>query len=81
MSSDSYAKSLESVLKTARERKPETPQKEIPNDREELLRAAALVAVFSMTSVVDERSQLGRLLGPAWSQDQDRKSTRLNSSH
>ena len=52
MSSDSYAKSLESVLKTARERKPETPRKEMPTDREELLRAVALVAVFSMTSVV-----------------------------
>ena len=79
MSSYSYAKSLESVLKTARERKSETLRKEMPTDREELLRAAALVAVFSMTSVVDERSQLGRLLGPAWSQDHRR--TRMGATN
>lgn len=79
MSSDSYAKSLESVLKTARDREPETPHQEAPSDREELLRAAALVAVFSMATVVDERSQQGRTLGPAWSQDHRR--TRMGATN
>lgn len=79
MSSDSYAKSLESVLKTARDREIETPPQEVSTDREELLRAAALVAVFSMVTVVDERSHQGRSLGPAWSQDHRR--TRMGTTN
>ena len=73
MSSESYAESLEGVLKAARDIEPakreETPE---PDAREHLLRAAALVAVLSMIESVDERASLGRQLGSAWSQDHRR---------
>ena len=73
MTTESYAESLESVLKAARERLPE--EKNImkqDNLRQDLLRAAALVAVLSMIQVSDERALLGRQLGSAWSQDHRR---------
>ncbi len=73
MKTDSYAESLEDVLKSARnievsERNP--PQE--PNPREEMLRAAALVAILSMVESSDDLSQIGRDLGPAWAQDHRR---------
>jgi hypothetical protein len=73
MSSESYAESLEGVLKAARDIEP--AKKEEPKEvdsREHLLRAAALVAVLSMIESVDERASLGRQLGSAWSQDHRR---------
>ncbi len=80
MSTESYAKSLEGVLKSARERELDPPpKKEQTTDREQLLRAAALVAVLSMTDVKDERSQQGRILGAAWAQDHRR--TRMGSTN
>ena len=80
MSTESYAESLEGVLKAARDIEPE--EKEEPKDtgsREHLLRAAALVAVLSMIETVDERPSLGRQLGSAWSQDHRR--TRMGGSN
>ena len=80
MSSESYAESLEGVLKAARNIEP--AKREMPeetNPREHLLRAAALVAVLSMIESVDERSALGRQLGSAWSQDHRR--TRMGNSN
>jgi hypothetical protein len=74
MSSESYAESLEGVLKAARNIEPK--KREEPkeaNPREHLLRAAALVAVLSMIESVDERASLGRQLGSAWSQDHRRE--------
>ena len=73
MSAESYAESLEGVLKAARDIVPE--KKEEPKEsrsREHLLRAAALVAVLSMFEDVDNRASLGRQLGSAWSQDHRR---------
>jgi hypothetical protein len=80
MSSESYAESLESVLKAAREVQP-AKREEVAetNAREKLLRAAALVAVLSMIESVDERATLGRQLGSAWSQDHRR--TRMGNSN
>ena len=72
MTADSYAKSLEEVLKSARESKPEAPLKPGFSEREELLRAVALIAVLSMENVTDERGEMGRQLGVAWSQDHRR---------
>ena len=73
MSSESYAESLEGVLKAAREaRPPKREESQEVNNREQLLRAAALVAVLSMIESVDERASLGRQLGSAWSQDHRR---------
>ena len=73
MSSESYAESLEGVLKAARDIEPAKKEErgEI-NSRDHLLRAAALVAVLSMIESVDERASLGRQLGSAWSQDHRR---------
>ena len=79
MDSKSYAKSLEGVLKTARETELEPPKKVNRSDRDELLRAAALVAVISMSNVTDERSQQGRQLGQPWSQDHRR--TRMGQTN
>lgn len=80
MSSESYAESLEGVLKAAREIQP-VKKEEVAetNPRENLLRAAALVAVLSMIESVDERASLGRQLGSAWSQDHRR--TRMGNSN
>ena len=80
MSSESYAESLESDLKAAREVQP-AKREEVAetNAREKLLRAAALVAVLSMIESVDERATLGRQLGSAWSQDHRR--TRMGNSN
>ncbi len=80
MSSESYAKSLEGVLKSAREQETKSPpQQEEPTERDELLRAVALAAVISMVNVTDERSQQGRTLGAAWSQDHRR--TRMGATN
>ena len=73
MPPESYAESLEGVLKTARN--VEIVEREEPVDstsRDTLLRAAALVAVMSMIEDSDERSVRGRQLGSAWSQDHRR---------
>ena len=80
MKTDSYAESLEDVLKSARnvEVSERGPSQE-PNPREEMLRAAALVAVLSMVSGSDDRSQIGRELGSAWAQDHRR--TRMGKSN
>tara|TARA_Y100000588_G_C14082026_1_gene850613 strand:- start:392 stop:670 length:279 start_codon:yes stop_codon:yes gene_type:complete len=80
MSSESYAESIEGVLKAAREIQP-VKKEEVAeaNPRENLLRAAALVAVLSMIESVDERASLGRQLGSAWSQDHRR--TRMGNSN
>ena len=80
MSSESYAESLEGVLKAARDVQPAKREvAEEVNEREHLLRAAALVAVLSMIESVDERASLGRQLGSAWSQDHRR--TRMGHSN
>ena len=79
MVSDSYAESLENVLKSARENPlPEKQPEKKKHPREELLRAAALAAVMSMIDSVDDRSALGRQLGSAWSQDHRR--TRMGNT-
>ena len=73
MSSESYAESLEGVLKAARDIEPaKKEERKEDRTREHLLRAAALVAVLSMIESVDERASLGRQLGSAWSQDHRR---------
>ena len=73
MSTESYAESLEGVLKAAREKVPVEKNVLIENNsRQHLLRAAALVAVLSMSQISDDRASLGRQLGPAWSQDHRR---------
>ncbi|MDE0708359.1 MAG: hypothetical protein OSB33_05355 [Candidatus Poseidoniales archaeon] len=80
MSSESYAESLEEVLKAARNSETVTKNNPPENDsRELLLRAAALVAVMSIIGTSDERISLGRQLGSAWSQDHRR--TRLGLSN
>ena len=79
MTAESYAKSLEGVLKSARESKPEAPLQADFSDRDELLRAVALIAVLSMDNVTDERSKQGRQLGAAWSQDHRRTRMGANS--
>ena len=80
MSSESYAESLEGVLKAARNIEPKKREEvEETNPREHLLRAAALVAVLSMIESVDERASLGRHMGSAWSQDHRR--TRMGCSN
>ncbi len=80
MSSESYAESLEGVLKAARNVEPAAKQETVEGDsRESLLRAAALVAVLSLTGTSDERGALGRQLGSAWSQDHRR--TRMGLSN
>ena len=80
MSSESYAESLEEVLKAARSVEL-AAKKEKGNrvHREPLLRAAALVAVLSLVGSSDERASLGRQLGSAWSQDHRR--TRMGQSN
>ena len=73
MSTESYAESLEGVLKAAREEAPVDKNVLIENNpRQHLLRAAALVAILSMSQISDDRAVLGRQLGPAWSQDHRR---------
>jgi hypothetical protein len=73
MSSESYAESLEGVLKAARDIEPaKKEERKEDKNREHMLRAAALVAVLSMIESVDERASLGRQLGSAWSQDHRR---------
>jgi hypothetical protein len=73
MKPDSYAESLEGVLKAARNVKvSETNNPKDSNPRDEMLRAAALVAVLSMVGASDNRAQIGRELGPAWAQDHRR---------
>tara|TARA_X000001036_G_scaffold374004_1_gene362173 strand:+ start:43 stop:321 length:279 start_codon:yes stop_codon:yes gene_type:complete len=73
MSTESYAESLEGVLKAAREKAPVDKNVLIENNpRQHLLRAAALVAILSMSQISDDRAVLGRQLGPAWSQDHRR---------
>jgi hypothetical protein len=70
MSSDSYAESLSGVLKSARDA-PLPPQEEA-NARDEILRAAALVAVLSMIETADDHSRIARDLGSAWTRDHRR---------
>jgi len=80
MPPESYAESLEEVLKTARD--VEIVEKEETVDstpRNSLLRAAALVAVMSMIEATDERATQGRQLGSAWSQDHRR--TRMGNTN
>ena len=73
MKTDSYAESLEDVLKSARNiEAPERRPSQESNPRDEMLRAAALVAVLSMVGASDGRSQIGRELGSAWAQDHRR---------
>ena len=80
MSSESYAESLEDVLKAARSVEFAAKQEKVDCDpREPLLRAAALVAVLSLVGSSDERALLGRQLGSAWSQDHRR--TRMGQSN
>ena len=80
MSSESYAESLEGVLKAARNIEPAKREEVKEADaRQDLLRAAALVAVSSMIESVDERGALGRQKGSAWSQDHRR--TRMGDSN
>ena len=81
MTSESYAESLEEVLKAARNIEPKRIEEKVveAHPRQNLLRAAALVAVLSMIETVDERGLLGRKLGSAWSQDHRR--TRMGSSN
>ena len=80
MKTDSYAESLEDVLKSARniEVSESRPSQEA-NPRDEILRAAALVAVLSMIGESDGRSQIGRELGSAWAQDHRR--TRMGKTN
>ncbi len=80
MSSESYAESLEGVLKAARNSETVAENNLTENDsRELLLRAAALVAVMSIIGTSDERISVGRQLGSAWSQDHRR--TRMGFSN
>ena len=80
MSSESYAESLEEVLKAARNVEPPAKKVTVESDsRGNLLRAAALVAVLSLAGASDERAALGRQLGSAWSQDHRR--TRMGLSN
>ena len=80
MSSESYAESLEEVLKAARSVEVAAKQEKVDGTpREPLLRAAALVAVLSLVGSSDERASLGRQLGSAWSQDHRR--TRMGQSN
>ena len=79
MKPETYAKSLEDVLKSARDFEPEPLHEGLNTTRDELLRAAALVAVLSMNNVADDRFQLGRQLGSAWSQDHRR--TRMGATN
>ena len=80
MSSESYAESLEGVLKAARSVEVAAKQEKVDcTSREPLLRAAALVAVLSLAGASDERAGLGRQLGSAWSQDHRR--TRMGLSN
>jgi hypothetical protein len=80
MSSESYAESLEGVLKAARNVQP-TAKNVVgeENSREPMLRAAALVAVLSLIDTSDERATVGRHLGSPWSQDHRR--TRMGLSN
>ena len=80
MSSESYAESLEEVLKAARSVEVAVKKEKVNRvSREPLLRAAALVAVLSLVGSSDERASLGRQLGSAWSQDHRR--TRMGQSN
>ena len=80
MSSESYAESLEEVLKAARSVEVAAKKEKVNRvHREPLLRAAALVAVLSLVGSSDERASLGRQLGSAWSQDHRR--TRMGQSN
>ena len=80
MSSESYAESLEEVLKAARSVEVAVKKEKVNRaPREPLLRAAALVAVLSLVGSSDERASLGRQLGSAWSQDHRR--TRMGQSN
>jgi hypothetical protein len=80
MSSESYAESIEGVLKAARNVELISKNASEEGDsRQHLLRAAALVAVMSMIDTTDERISLGRQLGSAWSQDHRR--TRMGFSN
>ena len=80
MKPDSYAESLEGVLKAARNVEPaKNIQETESKPRDSMLRAAALVAVMSMIETSDDRSLLGRQLGSAWSQDHRR--TRMGDSN
>ncbi len=56
MCPDSYAKSLEDVLKSARDLELDISEEVEDTGRDELLRAAALVAILSMIQSTDERS-------------------------
>ena len=80
MSSESYAESLEEVLKAARSVEVAAKKEKVNRvPREPLLRAAALVAILSLVGSSDERASLGRQLGSAWSQDHRR--TRMGQSN
>lgn len=70
MSSDSYAESLSGVLKSARNAP--LPAEEEPDARDEILRAAALVAVLSMIETAEDHSRIARDLGSAWTRDHRR---------
>jgi hypothetical protein len=73
MESESYAESLEGVLKAARNAKPVEKNQPVESEsRDSMLRAAALVAVMSIIDASDDRSSRGRQLGSAWSQDHRR---------
>ena len=80
MSSESYAESLEEVLKAARSVEVAVKKEKVNRaPREPLLRAAALLAVLSLLASSDERATLGPQLGSAWSQDHRR--TRMGQSN
>ena len=80
MSSESYAESLEGVLKAARNVQPAAKNvTDEENSRGPMLRAAALVAVLSLIATSDERATIGRQLGSPWSQDHRR--TRMGLSN
>jgi len=73
MESESYAESLEGVLKAARNAKPAEKIEVVESEpRNSILRAAALVAVMSIIETSDDRSSIGRNLGSAWIQDHRR---------
>ena len=71
MTADPYAESLSGVLKSARDAP--LPKKEMKSEeRVEILRAAALVAVLSMIETAEDHSRIARDLGSAWTRDHRR---------
>lgn len=80
MTGDSYAERLGDVLKDARNAPlPEIMENDVTTDqRLEKLRAAAIVAVISLTTNHEDVGIIGRMPGTAWSQDHRR--TRMGYS-